>query len=175
MPKIAIVNEEDEIIGSAEKSDARKNGQIHRLVRVLLYDAASGKVLLQKRHPKAKDAPNKWDFSVAGHVDEGEDYETAAHREMNEELNIDQVVLKPLFKFYAEKMLDGDHIRRFNMVFVGSTDIESVKPNLDELGGVEWFTTSQIEVMLRDEPDAFSSGLKDNYVKIAPHLNQQVS
>jgi isopentenyl-diphosphate delta-isomerase len=169
MPKIVIVNEKDEIMGSAEKSDVRKNGQIHRIVRILLHDG-KGNILLQKRHPKAQDSPNRWDFSVAGHVDENEDYDIAAKREMKEELDLDNVVLRPLLKFYAEKIVDEDQIRRFNMVFLGSVNAKSVRPNLNELGNIAWFTNLQIETMLREEPDTFSSGLRENYSKIVSYL-----
>lgn len=170
MPRIAIVNDEDEIIGSAEKSEARKQNQIHRIVRVLLYDAR-GNVLLQKRHPKAQDSPNCWDFSAAGHVDEGEDYETAANRELQEELGLSNISLEPLFKFYTDKTKDTERIRRFNMVFIAQVDPSSVRPNLTELGASEWFTKPQVTQMIHDHPDHFSSGLKDHYSEIVEKLS----
>ncbi len=169
MPKIAIVNDEDQIIGSAEKSDARKQGQIHRIVRVLLY-GGKGDILLQKRHPKAQDSPNCWDFSAAGHVDEGEDYKTAANRELEEELGLSNVPLQYLFKFYTDRTKGAERIRRFNMVFVAQIDPNAVKPNLTELGGSEWFTKAQIAQMIHDDPNNFSSGLKDHYSEIVEKL-----
>jgi isopentenyldiphosphate isomerase len=162
MPKIAIVNEKDEIIGAAEKSEARKNGQIHRLVRILLC-GDDGRILLQKRHPKAQDAPDKWDYSVGGHVDEGEDYVAAAIRELEEELNLSNIVLKPLFKFYAEKVVNGERLRRFSTVFSGQVDAKAVRPNLNELGGIRWFTKSQVAAMIRKKPEDFTAGLRDYY------------
>jgi isopentenyl-diphosphate delta-isomerase len=169
MPKIAIVNDKDEIIGAAEKSEARKQGQIHRIVRVLLHDGR-GNVLLQKRHPKAQDSPNCWDFSAAGHVDENESYEVAAKREMEEELGLKNIPLEPLFKFYTDKVKGGVHIRRFNKVFLAQIEPEVVHPNLAELGGVEWFAKSQITEMIHGHPDLFSSGLKEHYFQIAEKL-----
>lgn len=170
MPKIAIVNEKDEIIGAAEKSEARKQGQIHRIVRVLFHDG-KGNVLLQKRHPKAQDSPNCWDFSVAGHVDEGESYEVAAKREMEEELGLNGIPLKPLFKFYTDKAKGIEQIRRFNKVFLAQIEPKTIRPNLTELGGVEWFTKFQITEMIRDHPDLFSSGLREHYFEIVVKLS----
>lgn len=121
MPKIAIVNENDEVIGSAEKADARHAGQIHRIARILVQNS-SGEILLQRRHPKAKDSPNKLDFSVAGHVDEGEDYFAAAQREAQEELGLTNISLTPLLKFYTEKRQNDEIIRRFNQVYLARTD-----------------------------------------------------
>lgn len=165
MPNIAIVNDKDEIIGSAEKIEARKQGYIHRLVRVLLHDG-QGNVLLQKRHPKAQDSPDCWDFSVAGHVDEDESYEMAATRELEEELGLNNILLQSQFKFYTDKPKGTERIRRFNMVFIAQVDPNEVHPNLEELGGAEWFAKSRIAQMIHDNPDRFSSGLKDHYSKL---------
>lgn len=169
MSKIAIVNDNDEIIGAAEKSEARKQGQIHRLVRMLLHDG-HGNILLQKRHPEAQDSPNCWDFSAAGHVDEDEDYETAANRELEEELGLSNIPLQPLFKFYTDKTKNTERIRRFNMVFVAQVEPNAVHPDLTEIGGIEWFPKFQITQMIHDEPDHFSSGLKDHYSEIVQKL-----
>jgi len=76
---IAIVNEEDEIIGSASREIALRDGLIHRIAQILVVNDAN-EILLQKRG-KSVDAPGKWDHSVAGHVDAGEDYFQAALRE----------------------------------------------------------------------------------------------
>lgn len=170
MTKIAIVSNKDEIIGAAEKSEARKQGQIHRLVRIVVHDS-KGNVLLQKRHPKAQDSPNRWDFSVAGHVDENEDYEVAAKREMEEELGLKNIPLQPLFKFYTDKTKDGLQIRRFNKVFLAQIEPGAEHPNLTELGGIEWFAKSQIIEMIHSHPDLFSSGLKEYYSQIIKELS----
>ncbi len=171
MTKIAIVNDKDEIVGSAEKGEARKQGLIHRITRIFVHDG-NGKVLLQKRHPKAHDSPNKWDFSAAGHVDEGENYEQAAKRELEEELGLEDVPLTILFSFYTEKTADVERIRRFNTVFLAKVnDHTIVRPNLAELGGVEWFTKTQVTDMIRNNPDDFSSSIKEKYPQILKHLD----
>lgn len=171
MTKIAIVNDQDEIVGSAEKNEARKQGMIHRITRVFVHDS-DGNVLLQKRHPKAHDSPNKWDFSAAGHVDEGENYEQAAKRELEEELSLRDIPLTFLLKFYTEKTVGAEHIRRFNEVFLTKIkDHAVVRPDLTELGGVEWFTKTQVTDMIRNNPDDFSSGLKEKYPQILKYLD----
>lgn len=169
MPKIAIVNDKDQIIGSAEKADARKNGQIHRLVRILLHDG-KGNVLLQKRHAHVQDSPNLWDFSAAGHVDENESYEIAAKRETQEELGLNKITLQPLFTFYAEKTKGPEFIRRFNKVFLAQAKPQDVHPDFAELGGVQWFTKMQVAEMIQKDPDDFSSGLREKYSQVIGNL-----
>jgi 8-oxo-dGTP diphosphatase len=61
-----------------------------RLSCVLLVDRL-GRVLLQERDEHARVDPEKWGL-VGGHVEDGEDFEPAAYRELDEETG---VVLEP--------------------------------------------------------------------------------
>ena len=64
------------------------------LASVLLVDRR-GWVLLQERDEHAPVAPNQWGL-VGGHVEPGEDWEAALHRELEEEtgLNVDGLDLR---------------------------------------------------------------------------------
>jgi 8-oxo-dGTP diphosphatase len=57
-------------------------------VAVLLLVDRRGWVLLQERDELAPISPNQWGM-VGGHVEDGEDYEPAAYRELAEETGID--------------------------------------------------------------------------------------
>lgn len=57
-----------------------------RIAVVLLVDRA-GRVLLQERDENAPRAANQWGM-VGGHVEEGEDFEPAAYRELEEETGV---------------------------------------------------------------------------------------
>ena len=59
---------------------------MHRFASVLLVDRR-GWVLLQERDEHAVIAPEKWGL-VGGHVEEGEEYEAAAYRELEEETGV---------------------------------------------------------------------------------------
>lgn len=56
---------------------------MRRLAVILLVDGA-GRLLLQERDSAAPIAPDKWGL-VGGHVEDDEDFETAAYRELEEE------------------------------------------------------------------------------------------
>ena len=58
-----------------------------RLAVVLLVDDR-GWVLLQERDELAPRAANQWGM-VGGHVEDGEDFETAVYREVAEEIGVD--------------------------------------------------------------------------------------
>jgi 8-oxo-dGTP pyrophosphatase MutT (NUDIX family) len=57
-----------------------------RLAVILLVDRR-GRLLLMERDEHAPRAPNKWGM-VGGHVEEGEDFEPAAYRELEEETGL---------------------------------------------------------------------------------------
>lgn len=84
--EIDILDERGNPTGkSCLKSVAHQNGWCHNTVHIWLY-TADGKVLLQQRGRLKKSFPLLWDVSVAGHVGVGEDIESAALREIREEV-----------------------------------------------------------------------------------------
>lgn len=85
MPKVTIVNNQDEVIGVEDRKTAFANGLIRRNSRIWLFNPRA-EIFLQKRSAAKDIFPNRWTESAGGHVDEGETYEQAAHRELEEEI-----------------------------------------------------------------------------------------
>ncbi|ACB75658.1 NUDIX hydrolase [Opitutus terrae] len=82
-----VVNERDEPVGRARRSEVHAKGWRHRAVHVLVFDQ-HGRVFVQKRSMKKDCSPGLWDSSCSGHLDAGEDYDAAAVRELEEELGM---------------------------------------------------------------------------------------
>ena len=82
-----VVNERDEPVGRARRREVHARGLWHRAVYVLVFDRA-GRIFLQKRSMQKDMSAGLWDASCSGHVDAGEDYDTAAVRELGEELGL---------------------------------------------------------------------------------------
>lgn len=61
-------------------------GAVHRFASVLLVDRA-GRLLLQERDEHAAIDPERWGL-VGGHLEDGEEFEAAAYRELAEETGI---------------------------------------------------------------------------------------
>src|SRR5512135_642118 len=96
---LEIVDSDGNVLGLAERSELHGNpALIHRVVHVLVFDT-HGRLLLQKRSLSKDVAPGKWDTSVGGHVNPGEDIESAALREMREELGMAGVELNFLYRY----------------------------------------------------------------------------
>lgn len=80
-----IVDENDRVVGQATRSEAHAKNLKHRAVHVLIFND-EGELFMQKRSKNKDTWPGAWDSSCSGHVDSGEDYRTAARRELEEEL-----------------------------------------------------------------------------------------
>lgn len=84
---LPVVDEEDRLVGEVPRRRVHLEKLRHRAVHVVVEDGR-GRVLLQLRSGGKDSYPHWWDISVGGHVDPGEDYLTAAKREIQEELGI---------------------------------------------------------------------------------------
>ncbi|MGI8891483.1 MAG: 16S rRNA (adenine(1518)-N(6)/adenine(1519)-N(6))-dimethyltransferase RsmA, partial [Chthoniobacterales bacterium] len=83
----SVVDEKDQVIGSAPRREVHGNNSRHRAVHLFIFNAA-GELLLQKRSRWKDRHPLVWDSSAAGHVGVGEDYSATAQRELEEELGV---------------------------------------------------------------------------------------
>lgn len=83
-----LVDEHDHVIGRVRRADAHRNpALLHRSVQVLVFND-EGQVLLQRRSATKDTFPGYYCASASGHLAVGEDYASAAAREVREELGI---------------------------------------------------------------------------------------
>lgn len=93
-----VVDENDNILRQEERSIVHREKLLHRAVHVFVFNA-SGQLYLQRRSMTKDTAPGKWGSSCSGHVDTGEDYDTAVVRELVEEIGLeDPAELTRVFK-----------------------------------------------------------------------------
>lgn len=141
--------------------DAYAKSQIHRVVYIAVINN-KGEILLQLRSPKVYNFPNCWDISVAGHVDKGETYKSAALRELTEELGIDLQTLSEIGYFYNEFEHKGNFLRRFNKVYkLVISDKRKISANPNEVTDIDWLTPNAIARLINQDPSSVASGLKD--------------
>lgn len=153
--KVVIVDKDDNVIGAMSRDKAVQLGKIVRIVRIFLFNS-DGELFLQKRGANV-DFPNLWDQSVGGHVDEGEDYLTAAEREMKEEIGLKGVKLDEIAKYYTESEYTHGQFKRFNMLYSATSDTPlTLEP--DEVAGGEWVSLPGLDKMLADGPENFTRG-----------------
>lgn len=157
---VDVVDEDDRVTQTVSVQNAREQGLIHRIARIMVEDEKSRKILLQKRTAKLL-WPNCWDNSAAGHVDAGEDYLTAAKRELFEEIGVKSEHLEQQGKYFTDQVYNGYRLRRFNMLY--KCRVNSLPTNLqaEEVSEVRWFTLEEIKQLIHDYPEKTTDGLKD--------------
>lgn len=134
-----IVNETDEVVGSALRSEVHGNPSlIHRVAHVLVF-SSSGSLYLQLRAQTKDVQPGKWDTSVGGHVDAGETYEEAARREMSEELGIHDAQLERLYRYRHTNEVESEMVTTFRTVWDGR-----IEPDESEIQEGRFWTREEL-------------------------------
>jgi len=132
-----IVNERDEIIGTATKEEVAAKGLICRVCFIMLVND-KGELLLHQRSSNKKAYPLYWSGAAAGHVMSGETYEQAAARELKEEIGV-QANLQFVGKFYS-----ADD-REMVGVFLGYYDGAPLKVEPMEVAQVDYFSLDRLQ------------------------------
>jgi isopentenyldiphosphate isomerase len=128
-----LVDEHDRVLGTVAKSLANRDpALIHREVAVLIHHGE--RLLWQQRSTVKEVLPGMWDISCAGHVVAGERPETAAHRELAEELGFDTAL-----RFAGRRLVRLSWESYIAHVFWGAAP-PGVGPLLDpgEVAAIQW-------------------------------------
>ncbi len=144
-----VVDESDAVIDARPRHEVHVNKLLHRAVHIWLFNRA-GELFLQKRSPWKQNHPDLWCSSTAGHVDAGESYEEAAHRELMEEIGVDSPLTK-IWKIEASAETGYEFLE----VFVGRSE----GPFLFAPGEVEtgsFFPVEQIRHWMERTPEEFT-------------------
>ncbi|MCF7669545.1 MAG: NUDIX domain-containing protein [Verrucomicrobia bacterium] len=154
-----VVDEQNEVIGAASRSEIHRRGLNHRSAHVLVFNNA-GHVYLQKRSMKKDTFPGAWDSSAAGHIDRGESYEHGAVRELKEELGISRPpALEYLFSLSASPATGNEFVRIYKCTANGPFTHPP-----DEIDYGKWFTYEEVDREIKRNP----SGFADAFLLIWP-------
>jgi len=149
-----IVNERDEVIGQRTRGEVHRLGLRHRAVHVLVFNRR-GEVFLQKRSMNKDTFPGAWDSSVSGHLDQGEEYDACAVRELWEEIG-----LKPAAP--PSRLLRIEACPQTGQEFLWVYRCEAEGPfhlNPAEVEAGAWFSPDEITRWMAQRPNEFASGL----------------
>jgi len=149
------VNTRDEVVGRAPRREVHARGLWHRAVHVLVFNGA-GQVFLQKRSMLKDTARGLWDSSCSGHVDSGEDYDHAAHRELGEEIGL-VLTAPPARWFRIEACVETGwefvwvyHLRHEGPFVLAPSEIERG----------EWFAPANLTRWIGEKPEELASSFR---------------
>lgn len=150
-----VVNARDEPVGRATRKEVHVRELRHRSVHVLVFDAA-GRVFLQKRSMKKDMDPGLWDSSCSGHVDAGEDYDTAVVRELGEELGLRVTeVPERWLRIKAQDQTGWEFCWIYRLQNDGPFVLQP-----EEIEAGEWLSPDELRQRLATRPGDYSSLFK---------------
>lgn len=128
-----VVDELGNILSSATRGECHNGSKLlHPVVHLHVFNG-KGELYLQKR-PEWKDIqPGKWDTSVGGHVDLGENVEDALRREVREELGMTDFKPVKLASYVFESAREKELVYAFKTVYDGT-----ITPSEELDGGRFW-------------------------------------
>ncbi len=156
---VQIVDSNDRVISTDDQHQARLHGWTVRIARIMVEDESGKKVLLQKRSLNNPLYPGRWDNSAAGHVDEGEDYLTAAKRELYEEIGIKTDDLVEIGEYYNSTKADDYTLSQFNKVYKYITKNTPNKLQKKEVSEVKWFKIEELKRLVQESPELCTNGV----------------
>ena len=134
-----IVDTDGKVIGSATRGECHNGSkQLHPVVHLHLLDS-NGRLYLQQRPLWKEIQPGKWDTAVGGHIDYGEEVETALFREVREEVGIEDFEPRFLTRYLFESEREKELVYVYSTVYDGE-----VRPS-DELDGGKFWEIEEID------------------------------
>ncbi|MEK6957499.1 MAG: NUDIX domain-containing protein [archaeon] len=151
-----LVNEKDEVIGTAPRKEVNENGLLYRCAGIYVF--SKNKIVLQKRSPNKKIRPSNWAI-VEETVKSGETYEQAAKRGVKEELGTEPKNLK----FIGKKIInDTEYPDYFIMSFYTCQLNGQISFDKDEVAETKLLTKNELKNLVK------------NNEKIVPSLKESI-
>ena len=162
-----IVTEEGVVTGKASRAECHSGTfLLHPVIHLHVFNS-QGELYLQKRAPDKDIQPGKWDTSVGGHVDYGEEIVVALLREVREELGMTD--FKPIFlqryKFVSDR--EAELVHSYYTIYDGD-----VQPDPVEISEGRFWKITDIENNLGK--NVFTPNFESEYTKVIKSLRFEV-
>lgn len=133
---IALVDENDEIIGFAAKDEVHRKGLLHRAFSIFVFNSRK-QLLLQKRAVSKYHSGGLLTNTCCSHLVENEDFQDYMHRRLKEEMGFDCELLFRFSFTYKIEFENGLTEHETDHVYTGVFDGTPI-PNPDEADGFLW-------------------------------------
>ncbi len=157
-----VVDADDQVTGTATRAEIHAQKLTHRAVHVFVFNKR-GDLLLQKRSLLKDMCPGLWDSSVSGHLDSGESYETAAVRELEEEMGIAaETAPEEIARITPGVETGWEHVRLYRIRHDGALRFPSA-----EVDAAMWFPPAEITAWISAHPADFAPGFLECWKKFS--------
>ena len=164
---LVLVDAADNVVGHASKEAVHRGaGILHRAFSIFVF-SPDGALLLQRRAPAKPLWPRHWSNSCCSHPRQGESYQTAVHRRLEEELGFD-TDLEYLYRFqYHARYRDLGAERELCSVFVGVLRRPvTVRANDGEVEAWGWVRPERLDRDLHAAPQRYTPWLRLEWPRV---------
>src|SRR5262245_46799351 len=139
------VDEQDRVVGVVDRDEAVRCGWLHRVATTVCRDERQ-RILVYRRAHGLSRFPGHYDVMFGGAVEVGEPYETAAARELREELGV-AVPMRPVCKFLCRGAISSYWLSVHEAVLACEID-----PDPREIIWHAWLTKTELTEAVRTWP-----------------------
>ena len=140
-----VVDEDDNVIGMKSSAEVSKKNMLRRGVSVFVFND-KGEIFVHKRTPQKFNYPNTYDLAIRGGVKAGETYEEAAKRELEEEIGINNMELKFLFKAKYKNEKQNAFVYSYRIIHDGPFTLKK-----DELQDGKFMSLNELKKLMEKE------------------------
>ena len=152
---IVLVDDQDNAIGSTEKTTAHQQGLLHRAFSVFVFNDQK-QLLLQQRHPDKYHCGGLWTNTCCSHPEPGEPVIAAGERRLQEELGF-TVPLTYVGEFiYRAEFNNGLTEHEYDHVLVGHFNGPVTEVNPEEIAKVKWVDLPTLQQGLTTHPELYT-------------------
>ena len=154
-----VVDEHDVVVGREYRREIHRRSLLHRAIYIF-WLRGDGQLCLQRRSYAKDNCPGLLSSSCAGHVDSGEDYPSAAVRELHEELGVAIPPAALLEIDYAPWHADlgNEFVRTYLLRGDHSTKLAEF-----EVDSLLWRTPAEVECWAKADPTVFATPLVHSF------------
>jgi isopentenyl-diphosphate delta-isomerase len=157
--KIALVNQNDEIIGYEDKQLVHLKGILHRAFSIVIYNQ-SGEMLLQKRASDKYHSGGLWTNTCCSHLVETVDFEEYLHQRLKYEMGFDCELIFHSKFHYKVKFESGLFENEIDHLYTGKW-IGIPCPNMEEVSEWKWEKPEIIIKNINSNPENYTYWFKE--------------
>jgi len=161
---VILVDENDNMVGTAEKMDAHINPRLHRAFSIIIFNSKD-EVLIQKRALDKYHTPGLWANTCCSHPRPGEELEAAAHRRLQEEMGFDTALARVFSFIYEAKFENGVTEKEYDHVLFGRWDGTPIK-NPAEVADYKWIAKNALTEDIKKNPEIYTPWFRIAWEKL---------
>lgn len=161
---VILVDENDNMVGTAEKMDAHINPRLHRAFSIIIVNSKD-EVLIQKRALDKYHTPGLWANTCCSHPRPGEELDAAAHRRLQEEMGFDTELAKVFSFIYEARFENGVTEKEYDHVLFGRWDGTPIK-NPAEVADYKWMAKNALTEDIKKNPEMYTPWFRIAWEKL---------